>query len=150
MLISISSTLEHANTFFSIIWLSLIEKVWSILFKKRSLSFQKNVFSSSFCDLFENRFFTMPIFRPIYFTFEHANTLISMIAPSLAEWFWSFMFQESIFFYQKRLFFLFFYKYIHIIEPMLRPNFSTLEHANTFLSIIWLSLIERDLRFLFK
>ena len=88
--------------------------------------------------------------RPIYFTFEHANTLISIIAPSLVEWVWSFVFKEIIFFFQNKYFFTFFFKYIHVIVPMLVPKNSTLEHENIFLSVIWMSLMERDLRFLFK
>ena len=120
------------------------------LFKKRRFPFQKNVFFSNFCEFIWKTLFYISMLNTIYINFEHANTLISKIAPSLVEWIWSFMFQESIFFFQKKLFFLFFYKYIHVIVPMLRPNSYSPEHANTILSIIWLSLIEGDLIFLCK
>ena len=83
MLRPINSTLEHANTFLSIIWMSLIEKDLRFLSKKRSFSFQKTYFFPLFANLFEKRFFIIPMLKPIYFTFEHANTLISIIRPSL-------------------------------------------------------------------
>ena len=35
----------------------------------------------------------------------------------------------------------------HYNLPMLRTNYCTFEHANTLLSIIWLSLVERDFIF---
>ena len=92
----------------------------------------------------------IPILIPNNNTLENANTFLSIIWLSLIKRVLRFLLKESIFFCQNKVIFSFICEYILITIPKLIRNNSTLEHANTFLSIIWLSLIKRDLRFLYK
>ena len=59
--------------------------------------------------------------------------------------------QRKYFLLSKNYFFSFFYKYIHIIDTNVETELAALLSMQIhFLAVIWMSLIERDLCFLFE
>ena len=152
-------TFEHANTSFSIIWPSLVKE--TLVFRSKNVfSFSKiRFFSYYFSNLFEKCLIIIPMLRLNYCTFEFANTLFSLMRPSLVEGEDVFSIQKSMFsfakisFFSKNMFFFFFLrislKNIGFI-PMLRLNYCTFEFPNTLFSITWPSFVERDFSFCSK
>ena len=97
-------TFEHANTSFSIIWPSLVKE--TLVFRS------KNVFSFSkirssyyyFPNWFEKCLIIIPMLRLNYCTFEFANTLFSLIRPSLVEGDFRFSYKKAVFFCKNKFF----------------------------------------------
>ena len=142
-------TFVFAITLFSLTRPSFVERDFSFC-SKNMYSISKNgIFVVYFRNTLKN-VSLIPMLRPNYCTFEHANTSFSIIWPSLVKEILVFR-SKNVFSFSKIWFFLLLFANLFekrlIIIPMLRLSYCTFELANTLISIMRPSFVERNFRF---